>query len=137
MLCEGVPVVAQQLKNLTSIHEDAGLISLISGLRIWRCCELWYRSPTLLGSCVAVAVVQASSCTSDSTPSLGTFICCRCSPKKQKAKTNKQTKGVEKLAVYFYNIKPLYMLCCSLAAQSFKAEVNLCISFSYCKQNPP
>ena len=29
--------------NLTSIHEDTGLMSSLSGLRIWRCCELWYR----------------------------------------------------------------------------------------------
>jgi len=31
--------------NLTSIHEDAGLIpALLSGLRIRRCCELWYKA---------------------------------------------------------------------------------------------
>ena len=41
-----------------------------------------------LGSCVAVAVAQAGGCSSDSTPSLGTSMCCRCGPKKQ---TNKQT----------------------------------------------
>ena len=39
-----------------------------------------------LGSRVAVAVVQASSYSSDLTPSLGTSICCWFSPK------NKQTK---------------------------------------------
>ena len=33
---------------------------------------------------VAVAVAQAGSCSSDLTPSLGTFIYRRCSPKKQK-----------------------------------------------------
>ena len=31
-----------------------------------------------------MAVVEAGSCSSDSTPSLGTSVCHRCSPKKQK-----------------------------------------------------
>ena len=52
----------------------------LSGLGIWCCCELWYRLQTWLGSCIAVAV--ASSCSSDSTPSLGTSICCTCEPNK-------------------------------------------------------
>ena len=42
-----------------------------------------------LGSHVAVAVVEASSYRSHSTPSLGSSICLRCGPKKT---TNKQTK---------------------------------------------
>ena len=33
---------------------------------------------------VAVAVAVAGSCSSNLTPSLGTFICCRCAPKKKK-----------------------------------------------------
>ena len=62
---------------LTSTQEDAGLIlALLSGLRC--------RSQTWLGSCVAVAVVQASGYSSNLTPSLGTSICCGCSPKKTK-----------------------------------------------------
>ena len=36
----GVPTVVQWVKNLTCIHEDA---AQLSGLRIWRCCELWCR----------------------------------------------------------------------------------------------
>ena len=39
-----------------------------------------------LGSYIAVAVVQAGSCSSDSTPILGTSICPRCGPEKQKKK---------------------------------------------------
>ena len=31
-------------------------LALLSGLRIWRCHELWHRSQTWLTSCVAVAV---------------------------------------------------------------------------------
>ena len=37
-----------------------------------------------LGSGVAVAVVWAGSCGSEWSPSLGTFICLRCSSKKKK-----------------------------------------------------
>ena len=33
---------------------------------------------------VAVAMVQAGSCNSDSTPGLGTSMCCRCGPIKKK-----------------------------------------------------
>ena len=49
------------------------------------CHELWCRSQIRLGSCIAVAgpVVQASGCSSNLTPSLGTSICHRCSPKKK------------------------------------------------------
>ena len=54
----GVLVVAQQVKNLTRIHEDAGLSpALLSGLRIWWFHELGYRSQMQLGSLVAVAVL--------------------------------------------------------------------------------
>ena len=43
-------------------------LALLSGLRIWRCLELWCRSQTQLGSCIAVA----GSCSASSTPGLGT-----------------------------------------------------------------
>ena len=39
-----------------------------------------------LGSQVVVAVAEAGGCSSDSTPSLGTSICCRCDPEKKKTK---------------------------------------------------
>ena len=47
---------------------------------------------TWLGSHVAVAVVQSSSYSSSSSPSLGTSISRRCSPKKKKKK-KKHRKG--------------------------------------------
>ena len=50
----GVPLVAQWVKNPTSIHEDTGLMP--GGLRIWCCRELWHRSQMQLGSGIAVAV---------------------------------------------------------------------------------
>ena len=44
--------------NLTSIHEDVGLIpGPLSGLRIWHCHDLWCRLQMQLRSGVAVAVV--------------------------------------------------------------------------------
>ena len=53
----GVPVVAQQVKNLTGIHQDAGLIPGLTKLRIQRCRELRHKSWACLGSRVVVAVV--------------------------------------------------------------------------------
>ena len=45
MQFDGVPIAAQQLTNLTGIHEDTGSIpGLLSGLRIQHCCERWCRS---------------------------------------------------------------------------------------------
>ena len=67
----GVRIVAPWLTNPTGIHEAAvQYLASLSGLRIRHCCELRCRSQTRLGSDVAVAVVQASSCSSDYTPSL-------------------------------------------------------------------
>ena len=81
----GVAVMAQWVKNSTSIHEDLfQLLASHSGLRIWRCCELQARSQRWLASQVVVAVVQAGCCSADLTPSLGISLCCRCSPKKKK-----------------------------------------------------
>ena len=57
-----------------------------------------------LGSCVAVAVVQAGSCSSDWTPCLGTSICLQCGPKKEENKT-KQNK-TKKLYQYKEVLKP-------------------------------
>ena len=56
----------------------------LSGLRIQHCGEPWCRSQTRLRSCIAVAVVEAGSCSSDWTPSLGTSMCRRCGPKNKK-----------------------------------------------------
>ena len=73
--------------NPTSIHED---VCSLPGLAQWfkdlPCHELWYMWQMQVGSYVAVAATQAGSCSSGSTPSLGTSICCECSPKKQKTK---------------------------------------------------
>ena len=49
---------------------------------------------------VAVAVAVAGSCSTNSTPSLGTSMCCLCSPKMQNKQTNKKPKN--KPEMYFF-----------------------------------
>ena len=71
------------------------LVSL-SGLRIWHCHELSCRLQTRPGSPVAVAVAEAGSYSSDSTPSLEISIGHRCSPKKTEKKRKKKKKEVGK-----------------------------------------
>ena len=44
-----------EVTNPTGTHEVQSL-ALLSGLRIQRCSELWYRSQMQLGSRIAVAV---------------------------------------------------------------------------------
>ena len=61
-------------------------LASLSGLRIQFCSELRYMLQMQLGSCVAVAVVEAGSCSSDSAPSLGASTCCGYGPKKKKKK---------------------------------------------------
>ena len=74
--------------NLTSIHEDGGsTLASLSGLKIWHCHELWCRSQMWFESGIAVAVVQASSCSSNSTFVPGTSICYGAALKRQ---TNKK-----------------------------------------------
>ena len=59
MYCEiGVPIVVRLLTNLTRNQRLwVQSLALLSGLRIWRCPELWCRSQTQLRSCFAVALV--------------------------------------------------------------------------------
>ena len=79
--------MVQQLTNSTSICEDMGSIpGLPQWVKDWRCHKLWSRPKMPLGSRTAVAVVYAGGYSSDWTPSLGTSICCGCSPKKTERK---------------------------------------------------
>ena len=81
----GFPVMAQQKRIwLVSMKMWVRSLASLSGSGIQRCCELWCRSQTQLGSHIAVAAMWASGYSSDVTPHLGTSICCGCGPKKQK-----------------------------------------------------
>ena len=65
-------------------------LASLGGLRIQCCRELWCRSQTWLSSGVAMVVVQAGSCSSDSSPSLGTSIATGVALKRQKNKTKQK-----------------------------------------------
>ena len=71
-------------------------LALLSGLRIQCCPQLWCRLQIQLGSCVAVAVVEACNYSSDWTPSLETSICHGCGPKRQKGKKKKKEEKKRK-----------------------------------------
>ena len=90
---EGVPIMAQRKQiRLVSMRIWVWSLALLSGSGIWCFHELWFRSQGHLRSGVAVAMAQASSYSSDSTASLGTSICYKCSPIKTKKKKKKKKK---------------------------------------------
>ena len=69
----GVPIVAQRKPVwLGTVRLRVPSLASLSGLRILRGRALWCRLQTRLGSRVALAVVQAGSCSFDLTPILGT-----------------------------------------------------------------
>ena len=78
--------MAQQKRtSLVSMKMRIRSLAPLSGLRIWRCQELWHRSQT----CIRAGIAVASSCSSHSTPSLRTYLCHRCGPKKKKKERKK------------------------------------------------
>ena len=90
---KGVSVMAQQKQNqLGTMRLRFLSLALLSGLRIQRCCELWCRSQMQLGSGVAMAVAQASNCSSGQTPSLRTSTCQKYGSKKQKTGQSNQNQ---------------------------------------------
>ena len=85
------------------------LASLI-GLGIQWCHKLWCGLQMRLGSCIVMAVVSASGYSSDLTPTLGTSICHRCGPKKEKKKKKQEREDVLDFCGYvkhFHNLKSL------------------------------
>ena len=83
----------------------SGLRTPLVSMQMWFGLTQWVRDLALpprlqhglgvcLGSGLAVAVVYVGGCSSNSTPTLGTSICYRCSPKKTKKKKKKAFSGV-------------------------------------------
>ena len=86
----GVPIMTQRKWiQLASMRMQVRSLASSNGLRIQHCYELCCRSQMRLGFCVVVTVVKASSCSSNSTLSLGTTTCCGYSPKKKRRKKRK------------------------------------------------
>ena len=79
----GFPLWLSGLRTQHCVYEDLGWIT---GLTRWVKDLALSQAAVWLGSCVAVAVVWACSCSSDLTHSLGTSICRRCGCKKKKKK---------------------------------------------------
>ena len=63
---EGVPVMVQWKGiRLEIIRLQVQSLASLNGLRTQNCRDLWCSSQTQLGSGIAVAVAEASSCSSD------------------------------------------------------------------------
>ena len=76
--------------NTVSLRMWIQSLASLSGLKNLCSCKLQCRSQVQLRSGIAVAVAVACSCSSDLTSSLGTSICHRCGPKRQKKKKKKR-----------------------------------------------
>ena len=82
----GVSIVVQwKWIRLVTMRLRVWSLASLSGLRIWRCRELWCRLQTWLGSCAV-----ASSCSSASTPCLGTSVCMSVALKSKKISSYKR-----------------------------------------------
>ena len=88
-----------RLSSNKSMKTQVPSLALLSGLGI----QLWYTSQTQLGSCTAVAVAQAGTCSSDWTPSLGNYICRSTALKKKRQKKKLTMLIVVQLCEYTKN----------------------------------
>ena len=80
---------------LVSMRMWVPSLASFSGLRIWYCHKLWCRSQMWLGFCIAMTVTSAGSCSSNSTPGLGTSMCCRREEGRKEGKKWGEKKGRE------------------------------------------
>ena len=109
MSSKGVPVVAQHVKKLTSIHEDEGWIPVLA---------LWLRihiaTSNRSQTHIAVAVALAGSCSSNLTPGLRISICYRCSHRKKEKKNGAPVAQSGASIVYTPLFSPYHSLTPSL-----------------------
>ena len=106
-----IPIMAQwELIQLVSVRIWVRSLAPLSGLRIWRCHELWYRSQMQLRSRIAVAVAQAGSCSSYTAPILETSICHGCGPRKQKKKKTRVASLDDPYSVFLPKFQPLFTI---------------------------
>ena len=80
--------------RLVSIRTLVQSLAFLSGLRIWHCRDLQCRLQTWLGLPIAMAVAEAESYSSNSTPSLGTSICPKKNPNQNKTRKKKPCKKI-------------------------------------------
>ena len=88
--------------QLVSMRMPVQSLASLTGLRTQRCCRLRRRSRVQLRSHIAVAVAYASTCSPNSTPSLGTSVCHRCNPKKRKKRGIERILRLSKASCSFY-----------------------------------
>ena len=104
-------------------------LTSLTRLRIPHCHELWCGSQMRLRSGIAVAVAQASCCSSNQTPSLGTSTCCECGPKKQKKKKSHTKHHIQLPKKVCFKTK--YYIVLSLPKETIFISQVFCLFFVF------
>ena len=98
---KGVPVVAQQNRiRLGTIRFQVQSLASLSGLGIWHCHELWFRSQRWLGSCIAEAAAALIRSLAWKIPcAVGAVL-----KSKKKKKKNERKKRLHAICFQLYDI---------------------------------